>query len=124
MAMKRKNLIEREGTKATFANVARISDSPIDLQQGPPGVRYRAYLISFVDWLRATWQRERGRCELAAMRNRDFGDLAIPPSLVIDELRRWPWQKSSPLWGQVLRGRCGEGPEFQRNERQHQNINN
>ena len=107
--MKRKNLIEREGTAATFATVARVSDSPIDLRQAPPRASYQVYLAGLGGWLRTTWQRERERRELAAMRSRDFGDLAVPPSLVIDELRRWPWQKSSPLWGQALRERCGDG---------------
>ena len=107
--MKHKNLIEREGTEATFATVARVSDSPIDLRQVAPRVSYQAYLAGLGGWLRTTWQRERERRELAAMRSRDFGDLAVPPGLIIEELRRWPWQKSSPLWGQALHGRCGDG---------------
>ena len=45
----------------------------------------------------ARWrERERERRELAMMSIRDFGDLAVPPGLVREELRRWPWQ----AWGQ------------------------
>ena len=51
--------------------------------------------------LGAWWRRERERRELAAMNPRDFGDLTVPPSLVSDELRRWPWQRPSPQWGQI-----------------------
>jgi len=62
-------------------------------------------------WVRATyrvlsgwWERERQRRELSMMRARDFGDLAVPPSLVIEELRRWPWQKPNSQWGEVAAG--------------------
>jgi len=41
----------------------------------------------------ARWrERERLRRELAGMCSRDFGDLAVPPGLIADEKRRWPWQ--------------------------------
>ena len=63
-------------------------------------------------WARTTyrvlhgwWERERQRRELSMMRARDFGDLAVPPSLVIEELRRWPWQKPNSQWGEVAAGR-------------------
>jgi uncharacterized protein YjiS (DUF1127 family) len=65
--------------------------------------------------LREWQQRERERRELAALRGRDFGDLAVPPSLVVDEVRRWPWQKSSPQWSEVgakhQGGDPGNGPD-------------
>jgi hypothetical protein len=32
---------------------------------------------------------------------RDFGDLAVPQSLVKEEIGRWPWQQSSQQWRQV-----------------------
>ena len=51
------------------------------------------------------WERERQRRELSMMRARDFGDLAVPPSLVVEELRRWPWQKPNSQWGEVVAGR-------------------
>jgi uncharacterized protein YjiS (DUF1127 family) len=49
----------------------------------------------------ASWrERERLRRDLSVMRPGDFGDLAVPPSLVVDEIRKWPWQKVSPQWGE------------------------
>jgi uncharacterized protein YjiS (DUF1127 family) len=47
----------------------------------------------------AKWrERERERRELAMMSSRDFGDLAVPPGLVREELRRWPGQVWSQGW--------------------------
>jgi hypothetical protein len=51
--------------------------------------------------LHGSWEPERQRRELSMMRARDFGDLAVPPSLVTEELRRWPWQKPNSQWGEV-----------------------
>lgn len=51
--------------------------------------------------LRLWAERNRDRRELAAMSSRDFGDLAVPESLVRDEVRRWPWQKPSAGWRAV-----------------------
>jgi uncharacterized protein YjiS (DUF1127 family) len=49
-----------------------------------------------------TWRmRELQRRELSRMSPRDFGDLAVPRSLAKEEIRRWPWQKSSPQWSQI-----------------------
>jgi len=28
----------------------------------------------------------------------DFGDLQIPPGMIFEECRRWPWQNVSPQW--------------------------
>lgn len=39
------------------------------------------------------WEREQLRRELSAMSPRDFGDVAVPPGAIKDEVRRWPWQK-------------------------------
>jgi len=50
----------------------------------------------------ARWrERERLRRELAGMRGRDFGDLAIPTGLIEDETRRWPWQEWSSEWSVI-----------------------
>jgi uncharacterized protein YjiS (DUF1127 family) len=55
-----------------------------------------------------TWRmRELQRRELSTMSPRDFGDLAVPRSLAKDEIRRWPWQKSSPQWSQITSKRGG-----------------
>lgn len=35
------------------------------------------------------------------MSARDFRDLKVPPGLVAEELRRWPWQGPSPQWRAV-----------------------
>jgi hypothetical protein len=48
--------------------------------------------------LRAWWERVGFRRELSLMSARDFGDRKVPPSLVADELRRWPWKEPSPQW--------------------------
>jgi uncharacterized protein YjiS (DUF1127 family) len=61
--------------------------------------------------LHGWWEREGQRRELSAMRARDFGDLAVPPSLVIEELRRWPWQKPNSQWGEVAAGRRNSNAE-------------
>ena len=50
-------------------------------------------------------KRERLRRELSQMSPRDFGDLTMPPSLVRDEVRRWPWQPQSQQWGLLAPGR-------------------
>jgi uncharacterized protein YjiS (DUF1127 family) len=55
--------------------------------------------------------RERQRRELSQMKQRDFGDLVVPQSLAVEELRRWPWQKSSPQWGTVRDGQPANGVE-------------
>jgi uncharacterized protein YjiS (DUF1127 family) len=60
---------------------------------------------ALIGWLRAWWRRERERRELAAMGVRDFGDLTVPPGLVREEARLWPWQKSSPQWAEVAADR-------------------
>ena len=57
--------------------------------------------------LRAWRMRELQRRELSTMSPRDFGDLAVPGSLAKDEIRRWPWQKSSPQWSQITNKRGG-----------------
>ena len=55
-----------------------------------------------------TWRmRELQRRELSTMSPRDFGDLAVPQSLAKEEIRRWPWQKSSPQWSQITNKRGG-----------------
>jgi uncharacterized protein YjiS (DUF1127 family) len=54
----------------------------------------------------ARWRdRERLRRELAGMRHRDFGDLAVSPGLIEDEKRRWPWQELSSEWSTVTSAR-------------------
>jgi uncharacterized protein YjiS (DUF1127 family) len=53
---------------------------------------------SFGAILRRWIERNRERAELAAMSARDFGDLAVPDSLIRSEVRRWPWQEPSPQW--------------------------
>ena len=53
-----------------------------------------------------TWRRrELERRELSVLSSRDFGDLAVPQSLINEEIRRWPWQKWSQQWSQVTNKR-------------------
>jgi uncharacterized protein YjiS (DUF1127 family) len=53
-----------------------------------------------------TWQRrELQRRELSVLSSRDFGDLAVPQSLINEEIHRWPWQKWSQQWSQVTNRR-------------------
>jgi uncharacterized protein YjiS (DUF1127 family) len=53
-----------------------------------------------------TWRRrELQRRELSVLSSRDFGDLAVPQSLINEEIRRWPWQKWSQQWSQVTNER-------------------
>jgi uncharacterized protein YjiS (DUF1127 family) len=54
----------------------------------------------------ARWRkRERHRRELATMAARDFGDIAVPPSLIREEQARWPWQAMSPGWAALSKDR-------------------
>jgi len=56
----------------------------------------------FLTRLPQTWrERNRLRRELSTMSPHDFGDLPIPPGMIFDECRRWPWQNVSPLWRTV-----------------------
>lgn len=57
--------------------------------------------ISVFGQLRCWIRRKQSRREVASMSARDFRDLKVPPSLVADELRRWPWQGPSPQWRTV-----------------------
>ena len=53
-----------------------------------------------------TWQtRELQRRELSRLSSRDFGDLAVPRSLINEEIRRWPWRKWSQQWSHVTNKR-------------------
>jgi hypothetical protein len=56
--------------------------------------------------LRCWWERVELRRELSSMSVRDFGDVKVPPSLTADEVRRWPWQGSSPQWRAAASGRA------------------
>src|SRR3984893_880857 len=47
---------------------------------------------------RAWAERDRHRRELITMHASSLGDLALPQSLVADEVRRWPWEKDSAQW--------------------------
>jgi uncharacterized protein YjiS (DUF1127 family) len=46
-------------------------------------------------------EREQMRREVASMSGRDFGDLPVPPGLIADECRRWPWRRSISQWGEI-----------------------
>ena len=67
--------------------------------------RVTAAWMGLARLLRNWWRRELQRRELSMLSPRDFGDLAVPGSLVTEEIRRWPWQKSSQQWGQVTERR-------------------
>jgi uncharacterized protein YjiS (DUF1127 family) len=70
----------------------------------PSVARLRRGLFDTVLNQLARWrERERMRGELARMRARDFGDLAVSPALIKDEAQRWPWQDCSPEWSTVAR---------------------
>jgi hypothetical protein len=97
--MQRANLMEQEGNDATIAAVARTMDLPLDLRQPPPTASYQAYFAVFIDWLRATWRRERRRRDLAAMRDWNFVDPTVSPSPVIDEFAALTLAKIEPSTG-------------------------
>lgn len=59
------------------------------------------FITAALGRLRSWREREGFRRQLASMSARDFRDLKVPPSLVADELRRWPWQKPTPQWRTV-----------------------
>ncbi len=80
---------------------------PIEENAADAIVCPRFPVVKFICWLHRCWQRERERRELAALGSRDFGDLVVPPSLVADELRRWPVQEASPQWGEIVANKRG-----------------
>jgi uncharacterized protein YjiS (DUF1127 family) len=54
--------------------------------------------------LLASWrEREGHRRELAKMSIRDFGDIAVPPSLIREEQAGWSWQAVNPGWAALSR---------------------
>ncbi len=105
--MERASLAQKKDNNAIIAAVVRTVDCPVQDPASRKNDRSRFGVV--VRWLRSAWQRERERRELTKVRGPDFGDLPVPPSLVLDELRRWPWQKSSPLWATLVRRRRGDG---------------
>lgn len=78
----------------------------------------RAGFGAFLTLLQTWHRRDCERYELARMRARDFGDLPVPPDLIREETRRWPWQKPSPQWGQIdsWRDRDRERPPAQKGQ--------
>jgi uncharacterized protein YjiS (DUF1127 family) len=84
---------ELRGTPNTFAE-PRVEAAPAQR-------RGRSRPAGLLAILRRWAERERERRQLAAMSARDFGDLGVPESLIRDELRRWPWQPTSPQWRAV-----------------------
>jgi uncharacterized protein YjiS (DUF1127 family) len=73
-----------------------------------PSSRRRSIAVAALDRMRRWRARERFRGELSSLSSRDFGDLAVPPSLIADELRRWPWQEPSAQWGTAASRPSGE----------------
>lgn len=69
--------------------------------------RVRSAWVAVVSLVRAWRRRELQRRELSMLSPRDFGDLTVSQSLVKEEIRRWPWQKSSQQWSQVT-GKRGD----------------
>jgi uncharacterized protein YjiS (DUF1127 family) len=67
----------------------------------PARARTLPLFAAILDTLRQWRERSRERRELSQLTARDFGDLAVPPSLLANETGRWPWQKPSLGWGAV-----------------------
>jgi uncharacterized protein YjiS (DUF1127 family) len=63
------------------------------------------WLCAIARLLRTWRRRELQRRELSRLSSRDFGDLAVPQSLINEEIRRWPWRKWSQQWSQVTNKR-------------------
>jgi len=60
----------------------------------------------FLARLPQTWrERNRLRRELSTMSPHDFGDLPVPPGMIFDECRRWPWQNESQQWRTIRKWR-------------------
>ena len=53
--------------------------------------------------LRRWRKRQQQRRELSMLKSRDFGDLAVPPALLANELGCWPSQPPSPQWRTVVK---------------------
>jgi len=71
-----------------------------------PLSRVLAKWVGFIVGVFQTWfSRQQSRRELAQMSRRDFGDICVPPGLIGEEARRWPWQSSSEGWGAIRRNR-------------------
>jgi uncharacterized protein YjiS (DUF1127 family) len=101
--MQRATIVKQSGKDETLAAIARALGAarPRRQRESARAASGGGRFAALVGWLRELRRRERERRELAAMDASDFGDLAVPPSLLVDEVRRWPWQKSTPQWGAV-----------------------
>ena len=95
--------VQDHGAMATAVAVERRA-SPNTIEAAARSRVPRVW-VAVARLLRTWWKRELQRRELSMLSPRDFGDLTIPRSLVNEEIRRWPWQKSSQQWSQVTEKR-------------------
>ena len=73
----------------------------------------RPWTLSAIGRRVAKWrERERDRRELAMMSHRDFGDLVVPPGLVREETRQWPWRGWNQGWDAIAVPRKRQSPRL------------
>jgi len=85
-------------TGAAMRKIDRNTQLPTALMACPAGrlgisARLAATAATIVEAVRDWRERERQRREMSQMSQRDFGDIAVPPAAIADEIRRWPWQR-------------------------------
>jgi hypothetical protein len=62
-------------------------------------------------------ERASDRHDLARMNARDFGDIAVPPALIVHERQRSPLRKWSFAWGAIRMSRQEESGDRESAER-------
>lgn len=83
------------------STAAAVEERAFNTLEATARSRVTSAWMAIAQLLRTWWRRELQRRELSTLSPRDFGDLAVPQSLVSEEIRRWPWQKPSRQWSQV-----------------------
>jgi uncharacterized protein YjiS (DUF1127 family) len=87
--------------RSAKSTAAAVEERAFNTLEATARSRVTSAWMAIAQLLRTWWRRELQRRELSMLSPRDFGDLAVPQSLVSEEIRRWPWQKPSQQWSQV-----------------------
>jgi hypothetical protein len=89
-----------QGRSAT-SKAATVEERTFNTLEATARSRVTSAWLAISRLLSTWWRRELQRRELSMLLPRDFGDLAVPQSLVSEEIRRWPWQRPSQQWRQI-----------------------
>lgn len=84
-----------------FSQAAPQAERTVRSERALPTQAVWRFLIELRRVVRGWRDRTRQRRELARLRSRDFGDLPVPDNLLVEESRKWPWQRFSPQWAEI-----------------------